>query len=251
MIELVDFCKKYSHSPKEIDVVHDVNLKAEKGKITCLLGPNGSGKTTIINAICAYHYATKGHVKISDDGMKVYDPAVNLQESQKLIGYVPEIPSLPKDFTVIEQLENTADLLGLSQKLKETAVIDVVKKCALHAVLKKKISNLSKGYSQRVSFATALIGNPNNLVLDEPMYGLDPAQIIQFRKLIKDSALGKTVLMSTHLMQEVSAMADYIYIICNGQIKAFGSPEQILSESNCGTIEEAYIKITGENDELV
>lgn len=241
MIELIDFSKSYSR--KKDFAVQNINLKAEKGRITGLLGLNGAGKTTVIKAVCALHFATEGKVLCSKDE-KMHDAHNEPETVKKSIGYVPEQPVLPEFLTVREYLSFIQDMYEVPSENKENLFRKTVSDCYLETVLDKKIKELSKGFRQRVSLAAALVHDPENLILDEPVNGLDPAQIIQFRKIIKDASETKTVLLSTHLMQEVQALCSDIYIISGGKIASHGTAEQITSEYGCTTIEDAFLKIT-------
>lgn len=241
MIELIDFSKSYSR--KKDYAVRDINLKAEKGRITGLLGLNGAGKTTVIKAVCALHFATKGNVLCSNDGT-LYDARSNPETVKKSIGYVPEQPVLPEFLSVREYLSFIQEMYEVPSENKKNLFDRTVADCFLESVTDKKIRELSKGFKQRVSLAAALVHDPENLILDEPVNGLDPAQIIQFRKIIKVASETKTVLLSTHLMQEVQALCSDIYIISGGKIASHGTAEQITYECGCSTIEEAFLKIT-------
>ena len=183
MIELQNFYKSYS-SPKKDYAVKDVSLTIPNGTIAALLGVNGSGKSTIIKAITGFHYPTKGKIFLSDLTGNKISVESDQEKIMEYAGYVPEISILPPDMYVYEFLEYCAKLHSI--KDVKIAVDTVVEKCSLSKVLKQKIKTLSKGYKQRVSFAQAIIHNPPNLILDEPISGLDPAQIIQLRKLIEE-----------------------------------------------------------------
>lgn len=248
MIELENFCKEYKKlfSQKISFQVQDVSFCVEKGQIVGLVGANGAGKTTILKAIAGLHYPTSGKIYIGDSEKK-FDVEENPYQTKKLIGYVPEKSILPKNIRVIEFLDYVANLHELSGEEKKDAIDFVVKKCSLKEVLNKKIKELSKGYAQRVSFAQALIFNPPNLILDEPFSGLDPAQIIQIRQLILDLAKQKSILISTHILQEVHNLCNKVAIMNNGELKIFGSENQINSHYNVTNIEEAFLKIVSEN----
>ena len=248
MIKIENFSKKYSNKSEEF-AVSNVSLKAEDGKITGILGPNGAGKTTIIKALCSIHYPTSGSVTVSDNSNQFYDCSLKPEITQNLTGYLPEQLDLIKTLTVAEYLEQTAYIHNIPEDEIKEKIKYVSKECGLNEVLSKKIGELSKGYKQRTAFASCLIYNPQNLILDEPVNGLDPAQIIQFRKIIKNASKNSSVLLSTHLMQEVEALCDYIYIINKGQIVAEGTLEQIISEAKTENIEQAFLKFTGLNNE--
>ncbi|MBQ5998705.1 MAG: ABC transporter ATP-binding protein, partial [Treponema sp.] len=226
MIELIDFSKSYSRNKKNI--VQNVSLKADKGSVTGLLGLNGAGKTTIIKALCALHFADSGKIIVTRDGRK-YNAENNTEAVKKSIGYVPEQPELPGFLTVREYLLFVQKLYDVQKENQKSLFEKTTAECMLESALEKRIGTLSKGFKQRVCLAAALIHNPENLILDEPVNGLDPAQIIQFRKIIKHAAETKTVLLSTHLMQEVQALCTKIYIISDGKISAEGTAEQIMN----------------------
>lgn len=245
MIELINFSKGYNKSDNSDFVVKDISFVAKPGQITGLLGLNGEGKTTIIKAICTRHYPSQGIVKISDDEGNFYFVDKNPEVVRSLIGYVPEISDLPLQQTVLEFLDFCANVHNLPENRKINSIKKVIKECELSEVLLKKIGTLSKGFRQRISLASALIHEPSNLILDEPMSGLDPAQIIQFRKLIKKVAETKTVLISTHLMQEVEALCSDIYILSKGKIVASGSETEIMKNTGTSSIEAAFLKATG------
>lgn len=244
MIELLSFGKSYYGFSKQKPLfsVSDVSFSSVPGKITGLLGPNGSGKTTIMKAICGFHYPDKGQIFITDDK----DHRINIQENpelaMKFIGYVPEKSILPPEMYVYEFLENCAKIHQLSD-IKEK-VSSVIEECSLQEVVSKKIKTLSKGYQQRVSFAQGIIHNPPNLILDEPVSGLDPAQIIQMRNLIKKLSQTKTVILSTHILQEVYNLCDSLVVISNGKIAATGTETEIIQKSGKTTLEEAFISLT-------
>lgn len=248
MIELENFCKEYKKlfSQKISFQVQNVSFCVEKGQIVGLVGANGAGKTTILKAIAGLHYPTSGKIYIGDSEKKI-DVEENQNLTKKLVGYVPEKSILPKNIRVIEFLDYVANLHELSGEEKKDAIDFVVKKCSLKDVLNKKIKELSKGYAQRVSFAQALIFNPPNLILDEPFSGLDPAQIIQIRQLILDLAEQKSILISTHILQEVHNLCNKVAIMNNGELKIFGSENQINNHYNVTNIEEAFLKIVSEN----
>lgn len=243
MIELIDFSKSYGKNPA---AVKNVNFKAEKGQVTGLLGLNGAGKTTIIKAITGNHFASAGKILISDENGQKFNIENDFEKAKKLTGYVPEQIFFPERLKIEEYLL----LLKMQFSVPEKYFEKTVEICALSEVMQKKIGTISKGFRQRLGFAQALIHNPENIVLDEPMNGLDPAQIIQMRKLIKKTAETKTVVISTHLMQEVEALCSKIYILHNGSVAIEGNESEILKKTGENTIENAFLKATGrETDE--
>ena len=250
MIEIKDLEKNYySFSKKEpVFSVKNVSFKAEKGKITGLLGPNGSGKTTIMKAICGFHYPEQGFIHVSDFDDKLINIPDNPQEAMKIIGYVPEKSILPPEMYVYSFLEYCADIHGITKGDKNEAIQRVINECSLEKVVYKKIKALSKGYCQRVSFAQSIIHNPPNLILDEPISGLDPTQIIQMRTLIKKLSESKTVILSTHILQEVYSLCDNLIIISDGKITANGNEQEIIKQAKASSLEEAFISLTKSNE---
>ena len=251
MIELINFSKSYSH--KMEPAVNDVSFLAKDGEVTGLLGVNGSGKSTIIKAVTGQHFPTYGNIIISGKNGEQIDVEKNPESAKLCTGYVPEITALPPDMTVEKFLCYVGMLYGFEKKTSdekkslEKAVSDVVKKCSLEEVLSKKIKTLSKGFKQRVSFAQSLIHNPSVLILDEPITGLDPAQIIQMRNLIKEEAKTKTVLMSTHILQEVHSLCDKIIIIDKGRLIAKGTEDEICRLAGTSDFESAFLKLVDDS----
>ncbi len=242
MIELNNFSKKYS---KNADfAVTGVSIKVEKGSVTGLIGPNGSGKSTIMKGICGIHYATEGNIIID---------SINTSETPEkimsLIGYVPETPALPPEMTVNKFLDFAGETKKLEGDELKSAKEKVIKDCTLEKFLNKKIKTLSKGQKQRVSFAQALIHNPPNLILDEPMSGLDPAQILQMRELISKLSKTKAILMSTHILQEIYSLCSNLYILNEGIIVASGTEEEIIKENKANNLEDCFIKLTTRSDD--
>ena len=246
MIELVDFSKDYYDFPRKKVTfsVKGISMKIPEGKITGLLGPNGSGKSTIIKAICGQHYSSEGKLFVSDEKGNKIDISQSPQEAANLIGYLPEQSVLPSEMTVYNFLEYAAALHGFEGEKIKSAIEKTVEECSLQKVLSKKIKTLSKGYKQRLSFAQAIIHNPPNLIFDEPISGLDPAQIIQMRNLIKKMSQSKAVLISTHILQEVSQLCSDIYILSEGKLLINGSENLIKEKTGLATLEEAFFKLT-------
>ncbi|WP_294429983.1 ABC transporter ATP-binding protein [uncultured Treponema sp.] len=237
MIEIKSFSKKYSSHASGV-AVKDFSMTCRKGEITGILGLNGAGKTTVLKAICGRHFATSGEILV--DGVNVSE---NPEKVRNLTGFVAEVPQFPEEFTVSEYLLMCAQLHGIKK-------IPSLKNLSLEELLPKKIRTLSKGQRERVNFAQALIYEPSVLVLDEPASGLDPAQIINMRNLIKSLKNDHTIILSTHLMQEVESLCDFVYIIHNGRLAASGTKEDIASSFCCKNLEEAFFKITSDKGAL-
>ncbi|MBE6824514.1 MAG: ATP-binding cassette domain-containing protein [Ruminococcaceae bacterium] len=210
MVEVKNLTKCYG----DIKAVDDISFTAQSGEVLGFLGPNGAGKSTTMNIITGYLSSTSGTVSV--DGSEILE---NPKETKSKIGYLPEIPPLYPDMTVKSYLEFMFDIkkvkLPKDEHIKE--VMAIVK---ISDVQDRIIKNLSKGYKQRVGFAQALLGNPPVLILDEPTVGLDPKQIIEIRNLIKGLGKKHTVIFSSHVLSEVSAICDRIVVISNGKIVA-------------------------------
>jgi ABC-2 type transport system ATP-binding protein len=244
MIELENFTKSYN---KKSFAVENISFSVEKGSVTALLGVNGSGKSTILKAVTGFHYPTGGNIYLSDNINSKISILENREKVMEYVGYVPEIFILPQDLYVCDFLDYCANLHNL--KDKKDRIDYVVNKCSLQKVYKDKIKTLSKGYKQRLSFAQAIIHNPPNLVLDEPVSGLDPAQIIQLRNLIVELSKDKAILLSTHILQEVYSICSSIFIINKGKLAASGKEEDILRETKEESLEKAFLKLCGGSDE--
>lgn len=234
-IELINFSKSYG----ALKAVEDVSLSILQRKITCLLGENGAGKTTILKSICAVQYPSSG--KILVNGIDTYENPVAVKEC---IGFVAEQPSLYPSFTVKEFLRFIAEMRCNKNEIR-ASIERTVSTCSIESVMNKTINTLSKGYRQRVSFACALINNPKIIILDEPTSGLDPIQISQIRDLIKTLSSTTTILFSTHLMQEVESLAEIIAIISKGHLLFSGTKQELLKKTNSDTLEESFLSITG------
>ena len=217
MIKIEHLVKNYGSNC----AVDDISFSVESGEIVGFLGPNGAGKSTTMNILTGYLSGTSG--KVSIDGIDILADPLG---AKKLIGYLPEQPPLYLDMTVDEYLNFNYDLKGCKlPRLEHIAeVCEVVK---IGDVRKRVIRNLSKGYKQRVGIAQALIGNPKVIIFDEPTIGLDPKQIIEIRNLIRTLGKGHTVILSTHILQEVQAVCDRIVIINKGKIVADELTENI------------------------
>lgn len=230
--------------------VENVSFSVRRGVVTGLLGPNGAGKTTILKAICALHYPSAGAVRVM--GLDAESFPV---EVRSLVGYVSEQPALIGSLSAGDFLEyackvrfagrNAAAGRSRDGETVSQAVERVVEQCQLEEVFFRRISQLSKGYRQRLSFAQALLHSPPVLVLDEPVSGLDPAQIRQMRDMIRKLGRQKTILVSTHLMQEVEALCGEIHIISGGRLVATGTAEGIAASTKSKTFEDAFLKLTG------
>ena len=253
MIELVEFSKKYKSlfSKKEFSAAESISFCVENGSVTGLIGANGSGKTTIIKAICGFHAPSSGKIFVTDyDGTKIQIDTQS-HKAMQLIGYVPEKTQLPPDFYVKEFLHYCAKIHGMDGKIEQEAVERVISDCDLEEVLDKKIKKLSKGYGQRVSFAQALIHNPPNLILDEPITGLDPFQIISMRNLIENQAQKKAVLLSTHILQEVNSLCKNLCIMNHGKLAASGTETQIINQTGSNSLEEAFLKLSAKGGKSI
>ena len=202
--------------------VDNVSFHIGKGEIVGLLGPNGAGKTTIMKILTGYHYPTHGTAILN--GYSIYDDLLKVKEST---GYLPEMAPLYDDLTVIEYLDFMADIRKIPKNRKKAEIDRVIQECGLGPVVYRGISKLSKGYRQRTGLAQAIIHSPDILILDEPTTGLDPNQIIEIRKLICDIGREKTVILSTHILQEVEAVCNRVLILNHGRIVAEGSPDTI------------------------
>lgn len=218
MIEVTNLTKKYGD---HIAVDH-LSFRVEKGQIYGFLGPNGAGKSTTMNIITGYLAATEGTVTI--DGKDIQkDP----EEAKRSIGYLPELPPLYVDMTVREYLEFVAELKKVPKKERKQQIDEVMEMTQITDMQQRLIRNLSKGYRQRVGLAQAILGYPEVIILDEPTVGLDPKQIIEIRDLIRKLGENHTVILSSHILSEVSAVCDHIMIIVHGKLVASDSPENL------------------------
>ena len=223
MIEVKNLTKRYG----DLKAVDDISFSVDSGEVLGFLGPNGAGKSTTMNIITGYISSTSGTVTV--DGSEILEEP---KKTKAKIGYLPEIPPLYPDMTVRKYLEFMFDLKKVKLPKKEH-VDEVMRLVGLSDMGGRIIKNLSKGYRQRVGFAQALIGNPPVLILDEPTVGLDPKQIIEFRKLIRSLGKKHTVIFSSHVLSEVSATCDRVIVISNGKIVADGKTDE-LSQSLSG-----------------
>ncbi len=236
MIEVRNVTKKYGNHT----AVSDLSFTVEDGLITGFLGPNGAGKSTTMNIMTGYLAPSSGTVLINDVDI-LEDP----EGAKKQIGYLPELPPLYTDMTVDEYLTFVSELKKVPKNERQSQIETIKEMVSLKDVEKRLIKNLSKGYKQRVGFAQALIGFPPIIILDEPMVGLDPKQIIEIRDLIKKLKENHTVILSSHILSEISMVCDKIVIISNGNLVAYDTPEH-LTESSKGKTE---IRLTAKCDE--
>ena len=213
--------KKYGDNP----AINDISFEVKTGEIVGFLGPNGAGKTTTMKIITCYMPPTSGSVEV--DGCDIFDKSL---EVRRKIGYLPELNPLYLDMNALDYLEYSAQLHGLRGSTVRQRIKEMVQVCGLEDVRHKDISEMSKGYRQRVGLAQAMIHDPDVLILDEPTSGLDPNQIVEIRTLIRQLGRAKTVILSTHILSEVQATCDRVLIIHEGSIVADGTPARLQHE---------------------
>lgn len=218
MIEVTNLVKRYG----DHTAVDHLSFQIEKGNIYGFLGPNGAGKSTTMNMITGYIASTEGKVVI--DGHDILEEP---EEAKKCIGYLPEQPPLYFDMTVLEYMKFAADLKKIPKKERESMIEEVMDMVKITDMKNRLIKNLSKGYRQRVGLAQAILGYPEVIILDEPTVGLDPKQIIEIRSLIKELKKKHTVILSSHILSEVSAVCDYVLIISHGRLVASDTPDNL------------------------
>ena len=220
MIKVENLSKNYG----EVEAVKSINFNLTSGEIVGFLGANGAGKSTTLKVITGYLTPTSGNVLINN--LNILE---DTHEIQKQIGYLPELNPLYSEMRVFDLLEFTAKIRNISGKAFKNALARVVEQCGLKGVIHKNISDCSKGYKQRIGLACAMIHDPKILILDEPVTGLDPNQIVEIRNLIKNLGTEKLVLMSSHILQEIQATVNRIIIIHKGEIVADGTNEELMS----------------------
>lgn len=239
MIEISHLTKKYGANV----AVNDLNLTLESGNIYGFLGPNGAGKSTTMNIITGYIGASSGEVRING-----FDINKNPEEAKKCIGYLPEIPPVYGDMKVLEYLQFVAELKKIDKHSRNADIKQVMDLTKLHDVKARLIKNLSKGYRQRVGLAQALIGMPEIIILDEPTVGLDPKQIIEIRDLILSLKDKHTVILSSHILQEISAVCDHVFIISKGNLVASDSMEHL--ESRMSGAQQLEVMVSGARSDV-
>ena len=240
MVQVINLTKRYGQHV----AVDQVSFTVEKGEIVGFLGPNGAGKTTTMNIITGYISATEGSVKV--DGFDILEEP---EEVKKRIGYMPEFPPLYLDMTVQEYLNFVSDIKKIDRKTKKKSMEKIMDMVKIGDVRKRLIKNLSKGYRQRVGLAQALIGAPPVLILDEPTVGLDPKQIIEIRNLIIELGKDHTIILSSHILPEVSAVCERVLIINKGKIVASDTPENL--SKRLGDTGRLSVRVAGPERQVV
>lgn len=239
MIEVSHLTKQYGNHL----AVDDVSFTVADGQICGLLGPNGAGKSTIMNILTGYLSATSGQVTVAGHPLPEEADA-----AKACVGYLPEQPPLYPEMTVQEYLTFAAELKGVKKAERKEQVCRAARRTGLEAVLPRLIRSLSKGYKQRVGIAQALLGSPRLIILDEPTVGLDPAQVIEIRKLIWELGRAHTVILSSHILSEVQAVCQQILILSKGHLAAVGSLEELTADGK--SLEEVFLELTdGEPEE--
>ena len=239
MIEVSHLTKQYGNHL----AVDDVSFTVADGQICGLLGPNGAGKSTIMNILTGYLSATSGQVTVAGHPLPEEADA-----AKACVGYLPEQPPLYPEMTVQEYLTFAAELKGVKKAERKEQVCRAARRTGLEAVLPRLIRSLSKGYKQRVGIAQALLGSPRLIILDEPTVGLDPAQVIEIRKLIRELGRAHTVILSSHILSEVQAVCQQILILSKGHLAAAGSLEELTAGGK--NLEQVFLELTdGEPEE--
>ena len=239
MIEVSHLTKQYGNHL----AVDDVSFTVADGQICGLLGPNGAGKSTIMNILTGYLSATSGQVTVAGHPLPEEADA-----AKACVGYLPEQPPLYPEMTVLEYLTFAAELKGVKKAERKEQVCRAARRTGLETVLPRLIRSLSKGYKQRVGIAQALLGSPRLIILDEPTVGLDPAQVIEIRKLIRELGRAHTVILSSHILSEVQAVCQQILILSKGHLAAAGSLEELTADGK--SLEEVFLELTdGESEE--
>lgn len=239
MIEVSHLTKQYGNHL----AVDDVSFTVADGQICGLLGPNGAGKSTIMNILTGYLSATSGQVTVAGHPLPEEADAAKV-----CVGYLPEQPPLYPEMTVQEYLTFAAELKGVKKAERKEQVCRAARRTGLETVLPRLIRSLSKGYKQRVGIAQALLGSPRLIILDEPTVGLDPAQVIEIRKLIRELGRAHTVILSSHILSEVQAVCQQILILSKGHLAAAGSLEELTADGK--SLEEVFLELTdGEPEE--
>lgn len=239
MIEVSHLTKQYGNHL----AVDDVSFTVADGQICGLLGPNGAGKSTIMNILTGYLSATSGQVTVAGHPLPEEADA-----AKACVGYLPEQPPLYPEMTVQEYLTFAAELKSVKKAERKEQVCRAARRTGLETVLPRLIRSLSKGYKQRVGIAQALLGSPRLIILDEPTVGLDPAQVIEIRKLIRELGRAHTVILSSHILSEVQAVCQQILILSKGHLAAAGSLEELTADGK--SLEEVFLELTdGEPEE--
>ena len=239
MIEVSHLTKQYGNHL----AVDDVSFTVADGQICGLLGPNGAGKSTIMNILTGYLSATSGQVTVAGHPLPEEADA-----AKACVGDLPEQPPLYPEMTVQEYLTFAAELKGVKKAERKEQVCRAARRTGLETVLPRLIRSLSKGYKQRVGIAQALLGSPRLIILDEPTVGLDPAQVIEIRKLIRELGRAHTVILSSHILSEVQAVCQQILILSKGHLAAAGSLEELTADGK--SLEEVFLELTdGEPEE--
>ena len=239
MIEVSHLTKQYGNHL----AVDDVSFTVADGQICGLLGPNGAGKSTIMNILTGYLSATSGQVTVAGHPLPEEADA-----AKACVGYLPEQPPLYPEMTVQEYLTFAAELKGVKKAERKEQVCRAARRTGLETVLPRLIRSLSKGYKQRVGIAQALLGSPRLIILDEPTVGLDPAQVIEIRKLIRELGRAHTVILASHILSEVQAVCQQILILSKGHLAAAGSLEELTADGK--SLEEVFLELTdGEPEE--
>ncbi len=238
MIEVSHLTKTYGRHL----AVDDVSFAVEDGQICGLLGPNGAGKSTIMNILTGYLSATGGLVTVAGHPLPEEADA-----AKACVGYLPEQPPLYPEMTVEEYLLFAAELKGVKRAGRKEQVRKAAHRTGLDNVMPRLIRSLSKGYRQRVGIAQALLGSPKLIILDEPTVGLDPAQVVEIRKLIRELGKAHTVILSSHILSEVQAVCQQVLILSKGKLAASGTLEELTAGDR--SLEEVFMELTGGNTE--
>lgn len=239
MIEVKELVKHYGDK-KAVD---GITFTVNDGEILGFLGPNGAGKSTTMNMLTGYISMTSGEIRIG--GIDIIEDPIG---AKRQIGYLPEQPPLYPEMTVSEYLCFVCELKGV--KDIQAHMKEIAAKTGVTGVLSRRVGNLSKGYRQRVGFAAALAGDPKVLILDEPTVGMDPNQIIEIRELIRSLGKEHTVILSSHILSEISAVSDRVLIMDNGKIAAEDTPENLARSEKRDTVKRMLIRIDGESEQI-